>query len=142
MSDRHPAITGDAPVRRLQAEHDAWREAGYAGPCPVREALDRIGDRWSVLVMLRLGAGPTRFRQLLRAVEGVSQRMLTVTLRGLERDGLVTRRVLDTRPPSVEYALTATGASLLPVLAALADWASRNAPAMLRARAAFDGREG
>lgn len=74
----------------------AWAEADYAGVCPVRQTFDSVGDKWTVLVVLRLGVEKQRFLQLLRAVDGISQRMLTVTLRKLERDGLVRRTVLDT----------------------------------------------
>jgi DNA-binding HxlR family transcriptional regulator len=104
--------------------------AGVTGPiddprrlCPVRDVLDRLGDAWSVLVILRLGDGPQRFNALRRAVGGISQRMLTVTLRSLERDGLVDRTVKPTNPPQVEYALTDLGRSLGGPIGALADWA-------------------
>jgi DNA-binding HxlR family transcriptional regulator len=104
----------------------------------VRDVLERVGDTWTVLVVLRLGEQPMRFRELLRAVEGISQRMLTVTLRALERDGLVLRRVFDTRPPAVQYRLTARGVSLLEPVTALALWALQNDPGIERSRAAFD----
>lgn len=123
---------------RLAAEHRAWLNRGFVGHCPVRDVLERVGDTWTVLVVLRLGEQPMRFRELLRAVEGISQRMLTVTLRALERDGLVLRRVFDTRPPAVQYRLTARGVSLLEPVTALALWALQNDPGIERSRAAFD----
>src|SRR5262245_14596110 len=81
------------------------------GGCPIREVLDRIGDTWSVLVIINLKAQPMRFNALKRMIEGISQRMLTVTLRSLERDGLVLRTVRPTTPPEVEYSLTELGLS-------------------------------
>uniref|UniRef100_UPI0003B77DC8 winged helix-turn-helix transcriptional regulator n=1 Tax=Pseudochrobactrum sp. AO18b TaxID=1201036 RepID=UPI0003B77DC8 len=82
------------------------------GTCPIREVLDRVGDTWSLLVILNLQQGTIRFNALRRLIEGISQRMLTVTLRSLERDGLVLRTVRPTSPPEVEYSLTALGLSL------------------------------
>ena len=106
--------------------------------CPVREILDRIGDKWSVLIVMQLSQGMLRFSQLRRLVEGISQRMLTLTLRHLERDGLVKRTVTATVPPSVDYRLTALGETLLPSVLALSSWAAENRPAILDARARFD----
>ncbi|NUR87011.1 MAG: helix-turn-helix transcriptional regulator, partial [Nonomuraea sp.] len=80
--------------------------------CELRDVLDRVGDKWSVLVMSLLGGGPKRYSELQRAIDGISQRMLTLTLRSLERDGLVTRTVTPTSPPRVDYALTAVGETL------------------------------
>jgi len=116
---------------------DSWIENGFSGVCPVRDLLDRIGDKWSVMVVLRLGRRTERFRALLRAVDGISQRMLTVTLRGLERDGLVHREVFDTRPPSVAYSLTPLGASLLVHISALANWAMENETEVKAAQSAY-----
>ena len=116
-----------------------WLGNDYGGACPVRDVLDLIGDKWSVLIVLRLGRRDERFRALLRAVDGISQRMLTVTLRRLERDGVVDRTVFDTRPPSVEYALTPLGRSLLERIALLAEWAVSNEGAIRRAQRRFDG---
>lgn len=95
----------------------------YVQGCPSRALLDRIGDRWTVLVIGILADGPQRFSQLRRRVDGVSQKMLTQTLRGLEADGLVTRTVFAEVPPRVEYELTALGHSLRVPLLALEDWA-------------------
>ncbi len=117
---------------------DSWLANDFSGPCMVRDILDRIGDKWSVLVILRLGAQPERFRALLRAVGGISARMLTVTLRGLERDGLVGREVFDTRPPSVEYSLTLLGQSLLSRIGALASWAVESEAQIKEAQTNFD----
>jgi DNA-binding HxlR family transcriptional regulator len=91
--------------------------------CPVRDVLSRIGDKWSVLVIALLGERPMRFMELKHAIGLVSHRMLTSTLRNLERDGLVRRTVFPTAPPGVEYALTDTGASLKDILVPLAQWA-------------------
>lgn len=118
-----------------------WVRRGYTGVCPVRDLLDRIGDTWSVLIVLQLGEGPRRFSQLKRAVEGISQRMLTQTLRQLERDGLVNRTVYPSRPPAVEYQLTALGYSLLGPLRALATWAFDHEESIHQARKTFDRRQ-
>ncbi|MBR0679080.1 helix-turn-helix transcriptional regulator [Roseomonas eburnea] len=106
--------------------------------CPIRDVLDRVGDAWSVLVIAELDKAPCRFNALRRVIDGVSQRMLAVTLRQLERDGLVTRRVTDGRPPQVTYALTPRGVSLHAALAPLADWAARHQQAIRESRAAFE----
>jgi DNA-binding HxlR family transcriptional regulator len=110
--------------------------------CPfTRELLTRIGDKWSVLVIVLLGDGTRRFSELKRTIDGISQRMLTLTLRGLERDGLVVRRVLPTVPPRVEYTLTPLGTTLLDTMLELATWANKNLDKVERARAEFDRRE-
>lgn len=108
------------------------------GNCPIREVLDRVGDTWSILVILNLQPASMRFNALKRAIEGISQRMLTVTLRSLERDGLVSRTVRPTTPPEVEYALTGLGLSLAVPIAALGAWAAGNRDNLRSARAAFD----
>src|SRR5271157_1343746 len=104
----------------------------------VSDVLARVGDKWSVLVVTRLGGGPLRFNELRRAIGGISQRMLTLTLRGLERDGLVTRTAFPTIPPRVDYALTRLGRSLLDPVSALGLWARRNRSAIADARRRFD----
>ena len=106
--------------------------------CPLRGILNRIGDTWSVLVMLELSRGHCHFNALTRMIEGISRRMLTVTLRALERDGLVTREVLPTSPPRVRYGLTGLGQSLLPAIAALHEWADEHQDEIGRARADYD----
>jgi DNA-binding HxlR family transcriptional regulator len=108
--------------------------------CPVREILDRVGDKWSVLVVALLRDGARRFSELRRAIDGISQRMLTLTLKGLERDGLVTRTVYATVPPRVDYELTPLGHTLLKPITALADWADENRPAIMEARRRFDAK--
>jgi len=119
-------------------------EAGFgaaalsAADCPVRDVLDRLGDAWSFLVVLRLADGPQRFNALKRRVGGVSQRMLTVTLRSLERDGLVSRTVYPTTPPMVEYRLTPLGESLVEPMAALTRWAARHHDSVRAARSRYD----
>src|ERR1700744_1310645 len=101
--------------------------------------LARIGDKWSVLIVSRLGNGPMRFNELKRDIGGISQRMLTLTLRGLERDGLITRTVFPTVPPRVDYELTMLGRSLLVPVSALGDWALKNHGRIAAARIKFDG---
>jgi DNA-binding HxlR family transcriptional regulator len=110
----------------------------HDGCVAVREVLNRVGDKWSVLVIRQLGDGPKRFNELRKSIEGLSQRMLTLTLRGLERDGLVTRTIFPTIPPRVDYALTTLGKTLLDPVAALAKWADRNREDIQAARDRFD----
>ncbi|GAB2905224.1 winged helix-turn-helix transcriptional regulator [Streptomyces mayteni] len=102
--------------------------------CPVSETFRRVGDKWSMLLVILLGGRPHRYNELHRAVEGISQRMLTRTLRNLETDGLVEREVFPTVPPSVEYRLTPLGRTLLEPLSALADWAVRHEAEIAGAR--------
>jgi len=104
----------------------------------VSEVLARVGDKWTVLVVSTLGGGPKRFNELRRALGSISQRMLTLTLRGLERDGLVTRTVFPTIPPRVDYELTELGRSLLEPVNALGTWARQNRQRIQQARIQFD----
>lgn len=118
---------------------DGKLTGGFDAECrATREILDRVGDKWSVLVVVSLSEGPQRFGELKRALEGISQRMLTVTVRGLERDGLLSRTVHPTNPPQVEYALTELGKSLLQPVAALATWAQENRAAVYSARKRYE----
>jgi len=111
------------------------------GTCPVRDVIDRVGDKWSVLLVVQLRGGPRRFSVLLRSTEGISRRMLTRTLRLLERDGLVSRSVRPSTPPQVAYDLTPLGHALAGPLDALTAWAVDNRAQVQAARAAFDARE-
>jgi DNA-binding HxlR family transcriptional regulator len=111
-----------------------------AAACPTRQVIARIGDKWSLLVVYALGAGTRRFTQLRADVEGISQKMLTQTLRGLERDGLVDRRVYPVVPPRVEYSLTALGSSLAERIATVRGWAYEHMDEIEAARESFDGR--
>ena len=104
----------------------------------VSEVLARVGDKWTVLVVSELGSGPRRFNEIRRALGSISQRMLTLTLRALERDGLVTRTVFPTIPPKVEYALTKLGRSLLEPVSGIGLWARQNRAAIQEARQRFD----
>lgn len=109
--------------------------------CPtVSDMLARIGDKWSILIVMILASGPRRFNELKRLVDGISQRMLTLTLRNLERDGMVTRTVTPSIPPRVDYALTDLGHSLRVPVSALGQWVVENIKTIEGARAAFDGR--
>jgi DNA-binding HxlR family transcriptional regulator len=104
----------------------------------VTDILSTIGDKWTVLVVVTLSDGPLRFSEIRRAVGGISQRMLTLTLRGLERDGLATRTVYPTVPPRVDYALTELGRTLIGPIGAIAEWAIGHRDEVADARAAFD----
>ena len=104
----------------------------------VSEVLSRVGDKWTILVVSELGNGPRRFNEIRRALGSISQRMLTLTLRGLERDGLVTRTVFPTIPPRVDYELTKLGRSLLEPVSGIGLWARQNRAAIQQARMRFD----
>ncbi len=133
----HPPATGPDDLAETFAQ---WQRAGLdPARCPVRDVLDRIGDKWTTLVLMALAGGPRRFSELGRAVPDISKRMLTQTLRDLERDGFVTRHVFPTKPPSVEYRMAALGRSLLTPLAALVGWAEAHHAAIRAARGRFDG---
>jgi DNA-binding HxlR family transcriptional regulator len=106
----------------------------------VASILSRVGDKWSVFVIMLLGEGPRRFNEIKRTIDGISQRMLTLTLRGLERDGLVTRTVFPTIPPRVDYELTDLGRGLSKPVEALGKWAFEHRTEIESARARFDGR--
>ncbi|MEV1142266.1 helix-turn-helix domain-containing protein [Micromonospora sp. NPDC049799] len=110
----------------------------YDRKCGSRQVLDRIGDRWSVLVVLTLAGGTKRYGELAQRIDGVSQKMLTQTLRALERDGLVTRTAHATVPPRVDYALTDLGRSLLDLLSGLRSWATTHLDEVEAARARYD----
>ena len=104
----------------------------------ISEVLARVGDKWTVLIVSELGDGPRRFSDLRRAIDGISQKMLTTTLRALERDGFCTRKVFPTVPPRVDYELTELGRDLLVPVKALAEWAVANRERLSSARRRFD----
>ncbi|QOY90157.1 winged helix-turn-helix transcriptional regulator [Paludibaculum fermentans] len=110
----------------------------FNSQCPTRQVLDRIADKWSVLILRRLSDGTLRFAQLRRAVDGISQKVLTNTLRGLERDGLVTRRIYASVPPRVEYSLTDLGRSLGGLVEGICCWAEANIERVEAARTVYD----
>ncbi|WP_194816838.1 helix-turn-helix domain-containing protein [Nocardia sp. XZ_19_385] len=126
MSLRHTAVTTAPPVEDSQ-------EA-----CDIREVGDRIGDKWSVLVIAELTTRTHRFRELQRAIPGISQRMLTLTLRRLQRDGFVERTVYPVVPAQVEYALTDTGRSLTELLTTIAGWAEQHRDGIMSSRSLWD----
>lgn len=119
-------------------EADASDQAGTAECRGLAQIIDRVGDKWTVMVVGNLSAGPMRFNALMRAISGVSHRMLTLTLRGLQRDGLVRRTAFATIPPRVDYELTDLGLSLREPLARLAAWASAKRPQIEKAREDYD----
>lgn len=133
--------TDNLPLRpELAQRYRIWSAAGFdLAQCPVRGVLDRVGDKWTTLVVIVLAQHPHRFSQLLRAIPDISKRMLTQSLRELERDGLIARQVFPTKPPSVEYRLTAFGETLLDPLIALIAWAEASQSRIAEARSQFDG---
>jgi DNA-binding HxlR family transcriptional regulator len=112
----------------------------YTSACPSRQVIDRIGDRWTVLILGTLADGPRRFTELARHIEGISQKMLTQTLRGLERDGMVSRTVHATVPVRVDYELTELGRTLTGPIAALEAWARDHIGDVITARERYDAR--
>jgi DNA-binding HxlR family transcriptional regulator len=114
----------------------------YSAQCPTRLALDRIADKWTVLVLGLLAGEPRRFNQLRRRIEGISQKMLTQTLRSLERDGLVHRRVFATVPVTVEYSITPLGRTLVATVDALRRWAETHIEEVLKAQRRHDSSAG
>ncbi|MFF0452745.1 winged helix-turn-helix transcriptional regulator [Nocardia africana] len=131
--------TRTAAQRRAQAgaEYDA-----YLAQCPARQLLDRIADKWVSLAVNALADGPQRYSDLQRRLASVSQKMLTQTLRNLERDGLISRTVTPTVPVRVDYELTPLGHSLLPVMRAVKDWAEQNMDQVHAARERYEQRAG
>lgn len=125
------------PRKDVLAMYESARSGGGLANCPVRQVLDQVGDKWSTLIVMLLDEGPVRFNALRRAIPDISQRMLTQTLRNLQRDGLVAREVYPTVPPAVEYSLTPLGRSLLGPIYTLAQWADEHMAEVLKARAAF-----
>ncbi len=127
--------TTTAAQRRTAQKYDY---DAYLAACPSRQLLERISNKWVVLVLTELGEGPARYSEIARVVAGVSQKMLTQTLRNLERDGLVHRDVEATVPVTVTYSLTELGSSLLKVMGQLKLWAEDNMPEVFAARGRYD----
>jgi DNA-binding HxlR family transcriptional regulator len=123
-------------AQRRRAEALAYQE--FVRACPTSKLLDRIGDKWVTLLLVALSEGPLRYGELSRAVPGASQKMLTQSLRSLERDGLLARTVTPSVPVRVDYELTSLGRSLLPVLQAIKDWAELHMGDVAGARAGYD----
>ncbi len=134
----HRNVTSPAeglPIDVPIPDEPCLQSAGCKNVAPV---LNRVGDKWSMMIVMTLSRGPLRFSELKRAIDGISQRMLTLSLRGLERDGLVTRTVTPTIPPRVDYELTELGISLRQPVKALGDWAIAHIACIRAAQARFD----
>ncbi|WP_422769164.1 winged helix-turn-helix transcriptional regulator [Plantactinospora sp. WMMC1484] len=150
MTERNPApgpAPGPAPVPGPGPDAEGAVGAGeescaadQLGACTVRDVLDRVGGKWSIGIIIAASRGPTRFTELERSVEGISRRMLALTLRNLERDGLLVRTTYPTVPPRVEYVATEMARELYESLVLLTRWAERHRPAIAAARAAYDRR--
>ena len=110
----------------------------YSADCPTRQILDRVGDKWAVLILLLLREQPTRFNQLRRTIEGISQKMLSQVLKSLERDGLIRRRAIATVPVTVEYSITPLGATLAAAVDPLRDWAESHLKEVMVAQRRYD----
>jgi DNA-binding HxlR family transcriptional regulator len=123
-------------AQRREAERAAYD--AYLATCPARQLLDRISDKWVSLILTALAEGPQRYSDLARRIAGVSQKMLTQTLRALERDGLLSRTVTPAVPVRVDYALTPLGASLLPLMRSIKDWAESHIEDVRAAQQSYD----
>ncbi|AHH93822.1 helix-turn-helix domain-containing protein [Kutzneria viridogrisea] len=128
-----PTLTATARRNEARETYNA-----FLATCPAHQLLARISDKWVSLVLSALSNGPMRYSDLSRKIAGASQKMLTQTLRTLERDGLVSREVTPSVPVRVDYALTELGASLMPVIRAVKDWSERNITSVLAARQSYD----
>jgi DNA-binding HxlR family transcriptional regulator len=141
----HQMAPSPSPVKKAREAHQVSPAKPapnpYTADCPTRMALDRIADKWTVLLLGLIDERPLRFNQLRRAVEGLSQKMLSQTLKALERDGLVTRTAIATVPVTVEYSITPLGRTLALALAPLTLWASEHIGEVLRARERYDLRD-
>lgn len=141
LPDSNPSAQPD-PVSSnndIAGHFSAWQEDGFdAVHCPIRNILDVIGDKWSTLTLMSLAGTPRRFSDMHRVIPDISKRMLTQTLRTLEREGLVTRHVFPTKPPSVEYRLSPLGRSVLVPLGELIEWADARFDEIVAARRRFD----
>src|SRR5256885_1383542 len=140
MCSRHTEVTIMVTAAKTESRPASRRSMNEPGCTTIREVLARVGDKWSVFVITLLGERTMRFTELQRSIEGISQRMLTLTLRQLERNGLVERVVYPVVPPRVEYSLTVLGTTLLEPLVAMARWADVHRPDIEAARAEYDER--
>lgn len=131
-------IVENQPVRQQKKIGKILQEGPHGCLCPIHDFLNHFATKWSMLVILNLGyAGKPRFNELKNMITGISQRMLTVTLRSLEEDGLISRHLYPEIPPRVEYALTPLGRSLLDVMTHLGEWASKHEAEIVKARKKF-----
>lgn len=139
--NRTPSIATTAGIGHLHGDAEGAATCSVDNPASrvIREVLARVGDKWSLLVIGILHDGPLRFTELQRSIDGISHRMLTQTLRGLERDGLVSRKVFAEIPPRVEYTATPLGRSLSEPVIALVGWAADNHLSILESREDYDG---
>jgi DNA-binding HxlR family transcriptional regulator len=136
LPEGNPSMSGRTTLTARLAQ---WQDFEFdPNRCPVRDVLDHIGDKWTTLILIVLAEKPHRFSDIRRAVPDISKRMLTQSLRDLERDGMVTRHVFPTKPPSVEYRLSPLGVSVLEPLAGLVEWAENNHAGIQHARERFD----
>ncbi|WP_406072578.1 winged helix-turn-helix transcriptional regulator [Micromonospora sp. NBC_01638] len=138
MSQRNSDVSALVEAELTCAPENVPFTPGQARACTVREVLDRVGGKWSIGILVAASNGPVRFTELERHIEGISRRMLTLTLRNLERDGLLHRRVYPTVPPKVEYTATPMALELYESLVALTSWAERHRPAIAEARTRYD----
>jgi len=133
LPEQNPSVV--AIARKI----DGLRSQGLGlDHCPVRKIMDQIAAKWTVLILMELSQGPKRFNHLLRAVPDISRRMLTQGLRDLERNGILSRSIYDTRPPSVEYRLTPLGEQMMTPLLGLIEWISESSPSIFQAQSEFD----
>ncbi|MEU4471682.1 helix-turn-helix domain-containing protein [Micromonospora sp. NPDC023888] len=138
MSQRNSDVSALVEAELTCTEENVPFAPGQARACTVRQVLDRVGGKWSIGILVTASNGPVRFTELERHIEGISRRMLTLTLRNLERDGLLRRTVYPTVPPKVEYVATPMALELYESLVALTEWAERHRSAIAEARTRYD----
>lgn len=139
MSRRNTEVTTEVDAHPVEGESDGDHRVD---PCELVDVIERVSGKWAIGILVAAADGPIRFTALERTVRGISRRMLTLTLRQLERDGLMLRTVYPTVPPKVEYSLTPVARELYTTLAALTDWADRHRGTIAAARAAYDQCQG
>jgi DNA-binding HxlR family transcriptional regulator len=142
VNARQAGEQGDRALADQQPPATPAADTHHPSTCRAREVLQRVGDKWSVYVIDLLGQGTKRFSELHRSIDGITSRMLTVTLRGLERDGIVSRTIHPVIPPRVEYELTPMGRTLLDTIGQLVSWTDSHLPEIDAARAAYDAKHG
>lgn len=138
VSDAHKKAPQRDQVSQQKLETEGWPANPYARDCPTRLLLDRIADKWTVLLLILLERRPWRFNELRREVQGLTQKMASQTLKGLERDGLVSRKVTPTVPVTVEYSITPLGQTLFATVDALRQWAEAHMPDVTKAQEQYD----
>ena len=141
MLREHLKVTSSTSISPDHSGVTAMKPNAYSADCPTRQILDRVGDKWAVLILLLIRHEPMRFNALRRAIEGISQKMLSQVLKSLERDGLIRRKAIPTVPVTVEYSITPLGSTLANAVDPLRDWAERYLKEVLAAQRRYDAQK-